>query len=192
MLAQTKIPIEGLLDGYETTLTGMGYGFATRLELLKRANQIIRRHENQGLEYIDSSIISDYSREIEERHFNGELKKSYYWGLTRRIQRFVNYIESGVSDALPSPLRGSRQELTPGFEQIADDFVSEKFHPNTRSDIRWVIRKYFAWLEEQGQTNLGGVGAAQIQQFLLYCSEQYAPSSIHNIKLYLKKFYAQL
>jgi site-specific recombinase XerD len=192
MITQRKIPITGLLDGYEATLTEMGYGFATKLQYLKRAGMIVHKHENQGMAYIDAAIISDYSREIYEKYYNGGLTKYYYRSLTREIQRFVNYIEFGKSDALPSPLRGSRQELTPEFEQIADGFVSEKFHPNTRGDVRWVTRRYFAWLEEQGHLNMTGVGASFIQRFILHCSEQYAPSSIHNIKLYIKKLYAYL
>jgi len=192
MTTQTGIPIAGLLDGYETTLTEMGYGYATKLEFLKRAGLIIRQHESQGVEYIDASIVSAYSREIDDRYYNGNLKKHYYRGLARQIQRFVTYIDSGISGALPNPLRGSRQELTPEFERIADRFLSEKFHPNTRCDVRWVTRKYFAWLEEQGEMNPSGAGASFIQRFLLHCSEQYAPSSIHNIKLYLKKLYAYL
>jgi integrase len=192
MQTQERISLKGLLDGYETTLTGMGYGYAAKLEFLKRANLIIRRHESQGAEYIDTAIIADYSREIDERYFTGEITKNHYRGLINRIQRFVNFIESGRSDVMPSPLRGSRQKLTPGFERIADGFDSDEFHPNTRSDIRWVTRKYFAWLEDQGQINLNGVGASHIQRFLLYCSGRYAPTSIHDIKLYLKKLYAHL
>ncbi len=52
--------------------------------------------------------------------------------------------------------------------------------------------KYFAWLEEQGFTDIAGVGAIHIQKFLLACSEQYAPSTIHDLRLYLKKLYAFL
>lgn len=192
MSTQTEIPIVGLLDRYEVALTSMGYSYTTKLLLLKRADQIIRRHMNQGLSHLDLAIIADYSREIDERYFCGALKKRHYWSITREIQRFVDYSSSGKSDALPSPLRGARQKLTPEFERIADEFVSGEFHRNTRCDIRWVTHKYFAWLEEQGYQNLSGVGAVQLQKFLLECSERYAPSSIHNIRLYLKKLYMHL
>jgi len=192
MITKAKTPVAGLLDGYETRLTEMGYGFATKMMFLTRAKLIIRRHENRGLEYIDASIIADYSREIDERYFNGEIKKHYYYGLTREVRRFADFMDSGRSDALPSPLKGARQNLTPEYKRIADEFVSGKFHANTRCDIRWVTYKYFAWLEEQGFENLVGVGAVQIQKFLLHCSEIYAPSSVHNVRLYLKKLYAFL
>ena len=192
MQTQSRVPIAGLLDGYEAKLAEMGYGYSTKLLFLKRAGVIVRRHEDQGLEFIEPAVVSDYSQEINERYYNSELTKHYYRGLTREIQRFVSYVDSGTGGLLPSPLRGSRQKLTSWFEQIAEEFVSGEFHPNTRGDIRWVTRKYFSWLEGQGYENLSGVGATQLQRFLLYCSGRYAPSSIHNIKLYLKKLYAYL
>ena len=37
-----------------------------------------------------------------------------------------------------------------------------------------------------------GVGAIHIQKFLLACSEHYPPSTIHNIRLHLKKLYVFL
>ena len=192
MVTQAKIPIVGLLDSYDKELTGMGYSYATKLVFLKRARMIILQHENKGLEFLDSEIIAKYSRDVDERYFRGEIKRKYYWSLTCEIQRFINHAFFEKNDALPSPLRGSRQELTPRFAQIADEFVSQGFHPNTRADIRWVTHKYFAWLETQGHEDMSRVGAAQIQKFFLFCSQQYAPTSIHNIKLYLKKLYSYL
>lgn len=191
MSTQLTIPIAGILDRYETVLTGMGYSYTTKLLLLKRADQIIRRHEDQGLDYINPDIISDYSHEIEERYFKGKIQKRYYRSIVREIQRFVNFaVDKNCRSA--SPLRGSRLKLTPEFERIADSFVSGDFHPNTRCDIRWTTYKYFSWLEDQGYKSLAGVGVAQIQKFLLDCSERFAPSSIHNIRLYLKKLYTYL
>lgn len=134
MSTQTKIPITGLIEKYETALTGMGYSYTTRLLFLKRADLIIRRHENQGLEYFDRTIISDYLQEIDERYFNGKIQKLHYTRIIREIRRFADFACSGRSQ-LPNPCQGSRQKLSPEFEKIADGFVSGDFHPNTRCDI---------------------------------------------------------
>lgn len=120
------------------------------------------------------------------------MKRRYHESVRREIERFLNYASSGNSSMQPSPLRGARQKLLPAFEQIAGEFLSGKYHPNTRCDMRWTAYKFFSWLEGQGYKNLNGVGAVQLQKFLLYCSEQYAPSSIYNIRLYLKKLYTFL
>ena len=192
MPAKKKIPIERLLEGYESALTQTGYSITTKLLLVKRAELMVRRHLNAGLVYFDQAVINRYVSEIDDKYFKGNMQKKHYERTKREIDRFVSYVCTGRIDALPSTLRGARQELTPEFERIAEEFIAGDFHPNTRCDIRWVTYKYFSWLEEQGFYDITGIGAIHIQKFLLACSERYAPSSIHNVRLYLKKLYAFL
>jgi len=190
--SKEKIPIEGLLESYEASLSKTGYSITTKLLLVRRAELMLRRHLNEGLVYFDQAVISCYTSEIDDKYFKGNMQKKHYERTKREIDRFVSYVSTGRIDALPSTLRGARQELTPKFEGIAEEFIAGDFHPNTRCDIRWVTYKYFAWLEEQGFTDMTGVGAIHIQKFLLACSEKYAPSTIHDVRLYLKKLYAFL
>ena len=192
MPAKKKIPIEGLLEGYESALAQTGYSITTKLLLVRRAELMIRRHLNAGLEYFDQAVINDYVSEIDDKYFKGNMQNRHHERTKREIDRFVSYVCTGRIDALPSTLLGARQELTPKFKRLAEEFIAGDFHPNTRCDIRWVTYKYFAWLEEQGFRDIAGVGAIHIQKFLLACSERYAPSSIHNVRLYLKKLYAFL
>ena len=192
MQTKRKIPIEGLLDGYEAVLTEMGYSITTKLLLVRRADLMIRRHQNAGLVYFDQAIINRYTGEIDDKYFKGNMQKKHYERIKREIDRFVSYVCTGRIDALPSTLRGARQELTPRFERIAEKFIAGDFHPNTRCDIRWVTYKYFAWLEGQGLNSPSGANALHIQKFLLSCSERYAPSTVHNVRLYLKKLYSFL
>jgi len=187
-----KVPIEGLLEGYETALARTGYSITTKLLLVKRAELMIRRHLNVGLVYFDQTVINHYMSKIDDKYFKGNIQKTHYERTKREIDRFVSFVCTGRIDALSSTLRGARQELGPQFEQIAKEFIAGDFHTNTRCDIRWVTYKYFAWLEQQGFTDMTEVGAIHIQKFLLACSEHYPPSTIHNIRLYLKKLYVFL
>ena len=186
------IPVERLLESYETVLAQTGYSITIKLLLIKRAERMIRRHLNVGLVYFDQAVINHYMSEIDDKYFKGNMQKTHYERTKREIDRFVSFVCTGRIDALSSTLRGARQELTPRFEQIAKEFIAGDFHPNTRCDIRWVTYKYFAWLEQQGLTDMTGVGAIHIQKFLLACSEHYPPSTIHNIRLHLKKLYVFL
>lgn len=192
MSPKETIPIEHLLESYETTLAQTGYSITTKLLLVKRAGLMIRRHLNAGTVYFDQTIINHYMGEIDDKYFKGNMQQKHYERTKREIDRFVSYVCTGRIDSLSSTLRGARQELTPKFEQIAKEFVAGDFHPNTRCDIRWVTHKYFAWLEGQGFTDMTGVGVIHIQKFLLTCSEHYPPSTIHNVRLYLKKLYVFL
>lgn len=192
MPIKEKISIEGLLENCEAALAQTGYSITTKLLLVKRAELMIRRHLNAGLAYFDQAVINRYMGEIDDKYFKGNMQQKHYERTKREIDRFVSYVYTGRIDSLSSTLQGERQELTPKFEQIAKEFVAGDFHPNTRCDIRWVTYKYFSWLEGQGFTDMAGVGAIHIQKFLLACSEQYPPSTIHNIRLYLKKLYVFL
>ena len=106
MFKEGQIPIGGLLEGYDAALGAMGYRATTRLLFIRRAETIIRRHENQGMEFLNPEIIADYAREIQERHFAGEMKRRYHERAMREIERFVSYACTGSASALPSPLRG--------------------------------------------------------------------------------------
>lgn len=192
MFTQSKIPLSGLIEGYEAALAKMGYSITTKLLFVRRAELMVRQHLNAGLEYFDQAIINHYISRIDNKYFKGDMQKRHYERAKREIDRFVSYVHSGKSEALPSTLRGARQKLTSGFEEIAEEFIAGNFHPNTRCDIRWVTYKYFGWLEDQGFTSLSGVGALHIQKFLLDSSKHYAPGTIHNMRLYLKKLYAHL
>lgn len=192
MPPKEKVSIEGSLESYEAALAQTGYSITTKLLLVRRAELIIRRHLNVGLVYFDQAVINHYMSEIDDKYFKGNMQKTHYERTRREIDRFVSFVCTGRIDALASTLRGARQELTPKFKQIAKEFIAGDFHPNTRCDIRWVTCKYFSWLEQQGFTDMTGVGAIHIQKFLLACSEHYPPSTIHNIRLYLKKLYVFL
>ena len=108
-----KIPIEGLLESYESALTELGYSITTKLLFIKRAGLIIRRHQDEGLVYFDQAVINQYICEIDESYFKGEMQKKYYDRLRGEVDRFVCYVHSGKCSALPSPLRGARQKEIP-------------------------------------------------------------------------------
>ena len=132
MPKQKKIPIEGLLEGYETALVQTGYSITTKLLLVSRAELLIRRHLNAGLEYFDQAIINRYASEIDDKYFKGNMQNRHHERTKREIDRFVSYVCTGRIDALPSTLRGARQELTPKFKCLAEEYIAGDFHPNTR------------------------------------------------------------
>ena len=177
---------------FESTLHDYGLGYSARLTTLKHSSSILTEHEAQGLTCLDRGIVARQLNDAEDRFYSGKLAKDGYHLVRRSIQRFVTFIETG-SVELPNPLKGSRIWLEPTYQEIADRYLeSGDFHPNTRNDMRWIACKYFNWLAENDYHDLSGVGAQEIQRFLLACSNEMAPSSMHDVKLYMKKLYAFL
>lgn len=87
----------------------------------------------------------------------------------------------------------SKFKLNGYYEKILGEFLERgKFSPKGRSDAMWICRKYSSWLMLDGHNDLSGVGAPEVQRFMIYCSRHMRGSSIHNVKLYMKKLYAFL
>ena len=103
MFTQTNVPIPGLLDGYESALTEMGYSMTTKLLFIRRADLIIRQHMNKGLEYLDRDTICAYTREIDGKYFNGGMQRRHYERTRREIDRFVAYAFGHTNDESVKP-----------------------------------------------------------------------------------------
>jgi integrase len=187
-----EVNFDKVLDSYEKALSSVGFGYSSRLRMLKRAGRLVQQHERAGLSRFSDEIVAEYFRDVDQRLYEGRIGVPHSRELTRDIQRLLQFVETG-NVALPYPLKGSRFTLTAEFQRIAESYLdSGEYHPNTRNDMRWVAHKYFAWLAENGFEGLGNVGAAELQRFLLDCSTQLSPNSMHDVKLYLKKLYAYL
>lgn len=190
-----------LMESYDNALKANGASLTARLNKMQRAGVIICRHEALGKDALDDTVIADYIREISNRFNMGEIGENHASSMRRETERLVHFAKTGDIH-LANPLMGARTVLPPGFQKIVDDFLLSKAATvgaggratslNTRTDMRWVAHKYFAWLMEQGFTDLRGVGAEQIQNFLLHCSETMAMGSVHNTRLFMLKLYAYL
>lgn len=191
MHKKDQVKMTELLSNYETALAEYMIGYSTRLRMLHRAGQIVQRHKIRGIDYVDNEIIVEYLREVDERFYSGTCGRKQNQMLHREVERFVRFAVTGEVK-VPNPLKGCRQILSPEYELIAEAYLSGEMHPNTRNDARWITHKYFAWLEVQGYEDLSGVGAEQIQKFLLDCSGKMCMSSIHDVKLHITKLYGYL
>ena len=184
--------LSALMEDYDTALKNHGLGVRHRLYSVQRVVMLIKRHEVVGEKYFNSQILADYFLELSEKSYSGEITERYAQEQRYASERFSHFVNTGEIRGQINR-SGARVELLEEFQAITDKFLaSDDFHPNTRNDMRWVAHKYFDWLTSQGYKNLRGVGAMQIQKFLLYCTETMATSSVRNIMLYMKKLYEYL
>jgi len=177
------------VESYEEALKEYGLSASCRLQNIQRVTSLINRHEIIGERYLNPQILADYFCEIGDRCYCGEIKETYAQQLRRSTERFIHFVKTGEIIGQMN-MSGARTQLLPEFQSIVDGFLSsEDFHPNTRNDMRWAVHKYFNWLAGVGHLSHRGVGAVQIQKFMLYCSETMAINSVHNIRLFLKKLF---
>ena len=181
-----------LVERYDLALKTYGLSVGSRLNTIARANVIIRRHESLGKEEFDTTVIADYFNEIDQKHLDGEIKYSRWKNLRREAERILRFVQTGEVKLI-NPAKGPRTVLSSYFERIAADFLNGlDYRPNTLTDVRWAVYKYFSWLEKEGFRNLQGVSAVQIQRFMLFCSQNYVMGSVANVRLYLARLYDYL
>ena len=153
---------------------------------------IIKFFEQQGEMEYSTQTMDEFVRHIEERADQGAFSGRWYNWMKRGVTQLRSYHDTGkISFYWLS--KTSKFKLSEYYDGVLSEFLSNNdYHPNTRGDIVWVAKKYFAWLIMDGHKNLSTVGVSEVQRFLYYCFGHLKSGSIHNVKLYMKKLYHYL
>ena len=153
---------------------------------------IIKHYERCGKSEFDSDVMEEYFRSIEARIERGELSAGHYMRLKRGVNRLIEFKETGRIEKF-FQVKGTKFVMSDYYEKILTKFLShDEYNANTRGDVTWVARKYFAWLMDEGYADLKNVGATEIQKFMHHCFRHMKNSGVHNVKLYMKKLYRYL
>lgn len=148
---------------------------------------IVKLHEQAGLEYFNQGILNEYVHRIEERRDRNEIGINHYSRLRHGAERLTEMHETGKLE-WSCRGRASKFVLNEYYEALLEEFLSEgDWHQNTRGDLTWITRRFFAWLIQGEHNDLTGVGAKEIQQFMIHCSKHLRSSSLYNMQLYMKK-----
>jgi integrase len=173
-------------------LRGMGLAISTTGEYMRGYSWILNFHEERGAEYFDRDIMTEYVRHIEGRCENGSLSKGEYNNYLRAARQLTEYHDTGKFEWT---VRGrvSKFVLNKYYEKLlAGLLASRDFHPNTRGDLIWVCRKYFAWLIGEGHPTLKKTRTAELRGFMVHCSCHMAVNSLRGIQLHLRNLYDYL
>ena len=153
---------------------------------------LVRYHAMHGTEDFDPYLTAEYERNEKGRYERGEISRGHYYHRLRGIDKIRRLYDTGK--LLWEPCRaGSIYKHNDYYQRLLDDFIgSNAFHMNTRDDIVWVTRSFFSWLDENDHADLSHVTAAEIQKFIVHCSDFMASTSVRNVLMYMKKLCAYL
>jgi integrase len=150
---------------------------------------LIKIHEEHGASEYSPELMEQFVQKTEERFDNGELSLNYYRSQKRMLNRLMTFHDTGRIE-FPAYKKTSVFKLNEYFDSLLTEFTaSEDFHHNTLGDVVWVAKKHFDWLIREGHSDLSKVGGNEIIQFMYFCSKNMRSSSIHNVKLYMRKLY---
>jgi len=144
---------------------------------------IIRFHEQRGKIEFDSTLIEEYQRNVEGKIERGEISAEYYARVKLGIKRLTEFHDTGRIMSFYHA-KGTRFVLNNYYEKILTEFIADdEYNANTRGDITWIARKYFAWLMGERYEDLENVGSTEIQRFMHHCFNHMRGSGVHNVKL---------
>lgn len=153
---------------------------------------IVKFHEEQGNTFFNLESMAEYGQKIEKRFENGEISKGYYNNLFKAMERITEVYNTGKLE-WSCQTRISKFKLNNRFETILEGFMSWRlFHHNTKGDFIWVVRKYLAWLQQEGHDDINTITVKDISKFIFYCSQHLKTGSLHNISCYMKQFHQYL
>jgi len=191
-MLKERMNLTELMTGMEEEFRKRGQSYRNQLNNLYYCQKIVMLHESHDLEYLDRELIAEHIKNLQERFESCSIGRRFYETQIRNIRLLLEYDDTGKL-SWKNLQSGSTYKLNSAFTAIADSYyTASDLHPNTRNDVRWVTHKYFAWLSENGYNDLTNVSTAAVQQFMVFCSKNMSPSSMHNVKLYLRKLYDYL
>lgn len=152
-------------------------------------SHIVKAHTDKNKDDFDRTVMTDFVHNIEQRFEASEFKKGQYRRYLLGAQRMTEMHDHGKL-MWTIPKLTSTFKLNRYFQTILDEYLADSsFSTKGRSDAMWVARKYFSWLVIAGHHDLQGVGACEIQNFMIYCSTHMMSTGVHNVKLYMRKLY---
>jgi integrase len=153
---------------------------------------LVRQHEAQGEKYLNTDIVAEYRRRIYERKKEGTISCKYSNRMLDAANKITRLNDTGKLE-WSFPSRISKYKLNEYYETLLGEYISSfDIHPNTRDDVAWVARKFFAWLIENERDTLENLSADEIQRFIIHCAGYMQGSSVHNVQLYMRKLCSYL
>jgi site-specific recombinase XerD len=145
-----------------------------------------------GVTQYSPEIMAEYTCMIEKKFKDGNITRNRYRTLLKAADRMSEFYTTGKLQ-WACRFRGSKFKLNEYFEELLELFLSTtSYHANTKGDVTWAVRKYLAFLETMGHSNLANISITDVQAFLIYCSRHLKGGSLSNVRGYLKSFHSYL
>jgi len=153
---------------------------------------LVRQHESQGTEYLDMDIVTEYRQRVFMRQMSGTITRKYSSRILDAVNKLTRLNDTGKLE-WSCPSRISKYKLNTFYDLLLGEYTTSfDMHPNTRDDVAWVARKFFAWLIENNHETLENVSVHEIQDFIIHCSGYMQSSSVYNVQLYMRKLCSYL
>ena len=153
----------------------------------------IVRYINQcGHTDYNLTLAEEFVQKCYQRYENKEVSREYYTKFQRTARKLAEFYESGII-SITVATRGSKYILCDEFERLRIGFLESRiFHPNTREDFSWAVRRYLVYFQDHGICSLKDATIEDARLFIIEVSTTMKAGSLHNLFCYIKQFHVYL
>ncbi len=189
-MEQQKVTINELVKRLTDEMLRIGYSKQTIYRnFIPNMMHVVHFYEATGTVYYSPASSAEYLSYNIERCKRGEITDHYVRQIRSNISKMDEFFTTGTL-RIRSNKHGTTYIISAENERLIDQFIGWKnYGPNTRDDVRWVIRKYLFYLESLGFSSLADVSVDAVKDFILQTASDVKAASLHNILLYLKYFH---
>ena len=189
-MEQQKVTINELVKRLTDEMLRIGYSKQTIYRnFIPNMMHVVHFYEATGTVYYSPASSAEYLSYNIERCKRGEITDHYVRQIKSTISKMDEFFTTGTL-RIRSNKHGTTYIISAENERLIDQFIGWKnYGPNTRDDVRWVVRKYLFYLESRGFSSLADVSVDAVKDFILQTASDVKAASLHNILLYLKYFH---
>ena len=189
-MEQQKVTINELVKRLTDEMLRIGYSKQTIYRnFIPNMMHVVHFYEATGTVYYSPASSAEYLSYNIERCKRGEITDHYVRQIRSTISKMDEFFTTGTL-RIRSNKHGTTYIISAENERLIDQFIGWKnYGPNTRDDVRWVVRKYLFYLESRGFSSLADVSVDAVKDFILQTASDVKAASLHNILLYLKYFH---
>ena len=189
-MEQQKVTINELVKRLTDEMLRIGYSKQTIYRnFIPNMMHVVHFYEATGTVYYSPASSAEYLSYNIERCKRGEITDHYVRQIKSTISKMDEFFTTGTL-RIRSNKHGTTYIISAEKERLIDQFIGWKnYGPNTRDDVRWVVRKYLFYLESRGFSSLADVSVDAVKDFILQTASDVKAASLHNILLYLKYFH---
>jgi site-specific recombinase XerD len=187
-----KTSITELTTAALTAIQEQGYSKYTIAEVHEDFMKIKGLHNHYGKTELDEKVLDEYlAAQTTWFHCNA-LSKNRYLRKTCTANRLKTFAKSGEW-MLVTRRRGSKFVLNNYYDDIMNVLAKQEYRSEaTLQNMLRSARKHFAWLIDEGHSDLNSVSAQVIKSFMSSCAKQINNHSLSTLRGCLKSVYRHL
>lgn len=187
---QRPIPVAEMIPPILDLLDQAGYSKHTLWgDMYLTFQFIVRFYRKHGKSCYDPVLTKSYISTLYHQYQSKEISGAHYRQQKKAALRMDEYYRTGTL-TWTFDKKESKYQLNEEYTRLMNAFLNSRdFHPNTRWDFAWAVRRYLSYFQKKRISSLDKVSMGDVRQFIVDTASTVSDGSMHNLLCYLRQFH---